>query len=190
MSNAFFSWQSASSDLNAGLQPPVADVFAAALCAHFHATFIAPSALNPPDAPAQWKMYPTHWAQTQRRLLRPKMPLIWSRDPTIVAQAFDEHWSTEGQFILLSTLPEPVDFDAFSLQGDPSRIFEFVGRAVSVAGAFLPGVDGDFAGLYLTDEQALRQFLDVDLAQACDHAGVALSQQSAAEFAPGAQSVS
>jgi hypothetical protein len=190
VSKLFIRWQCASPRVDAGVPTTVARALAEALCAHYFATFIAPTALNPPDAPKQWVTYDTYAATTQRRLLRPKMPLIWSRDPAIVAQAFDEYWSTEGQFILLSTQSKPLDFDAFTLQGDPPLILEFVGRAVGASGALLPGVDGDYAGLYLNDEQALRQFIDVDLAQACDHMGVDLRQQSAAEFAPGATSTS
>ena len=165
----------------------VADVLAAALCKHFHATFIAPAVLVSPDAPLQWTTYDRYQAQTQRHLLRLKMPLIWSHDATIVAQAFLECWCTEGQLILLSTRPEPLDFNAFKLQGDPALILRFVAAGNAVVGALLPGVDGDFAGLYLRDAQALQRFLDVDLAQECARAGISLQLQSAADFAPGAR---
>ena len=187
LSHVLFRWQSGLPSVDAGLPAAVADTLATALCANFWATFIAPSALNPLDALEQWTDYGTHWGQIQRRLWHPKMPLIWSREPAIVAQAFSEHWATEGQFILLSTQPEPLDFDAFKLQGDAALILKSLTHSDGAVGAFLPGVDGDFAGLYLTNEQRLQDFLNEDLAQACAREGIQLYPQSAADFAPGAR---
>jgi len=83
--------------------------------------------------------------------------------------------------------PEPLDFNAFKLQGDPALIIRFVAAGNAVVGALLPGVDSDFAGLYLRDAQALQRFLDVDLAQECARAGIQLQLQSAADFALGAR---
>lgn len=187
VSNVFFRWQCAEPSVDAGVPTAVADVLARALCEHFHATFIAPAVLVSPDAPLQWTAYDRYQAQNQRRLLRPKMPLIWSRDPAIVAQAFDEYWCTEGQFILLSTRPVPLDFNAFELQGDAVLILRYVAADNAAVGALLPGVDGDFAGLYLADAQAMQRFLEVDLAEECARAGISLQLQSAADFAPGAR---
>ena len=188
VSQVFFRWQHTSPSVDAGVPAEVAHALASALCNHFSATFIAPSALTPPKVLNEWQRHGSHWAQTQRRLLSQKMPLIWSRDPAVVAMAFDENWTTEGQFILLSTLSEPFAFDGFKLQGDTAFILKFLMQGEGMVGAVLPGVDGDFAGLYGLDERRLSGFLDVDLPQSCVRRGIHLHMQSAAAFAPGARS--
>jgi hypothetical protein len=180
----FFRWLSDPSPVEAGVPAPVARIFAEALCAHFHLTFISALA---GAAPKQWTAFDGHWAQTQTRLLRQKIPLIWTQNAALAVTAFDESWSTEGQMILLSTQPTPVEFDAFALQGDTAQIVNLLSNTHRVSpwvGALLPGVDGDFAGLYLSDKRLFTAMVNVELARicGCERENVQLRRRSAADF--------
>jgi hypothetical protein len=181
ISHAFFGWSNYTPAVDAGMPPAVVRVFSTVLCARFHLTFIG-DAVTKANASNRWSRAGEYWTQTQARLLKRAIPLVWTQSVSVAQAAFDQGWTTEGQFILLSIGPDPIQFDAYALQGDVERVLAFVQLCEYASGALLPGVDGAFAGLYLRDAPLLTEILERDLVEACRREGVILRAMSGREF--------
>lgn len=179
--HVFLGWTNDPPLVDAGVPPAVVRVFATVLCARFYLTFIG-NVLTNANASEQWSCVGGTWMRTQTRLLRRPIPLLCTQSVDVAQMAFDQGWTTEGQFILLSNGPEPIAFDAFALQGDVDRVLAFVQSHDFASGALMPGVDGAVAGLYLRDESLLTEILDRDLVNACQREGIILRGTSADEF--------
>ncbi len=182
LSAIYLGWRVEAGHVDGGPSEPIARVLAAALCQQCHATFLCTLA---DQASPQWQRQLGYFAQEQTRLLKPKLPLIWTQEPALVMQAFDTDWTTQGQFILLSSSAAPVDFAAHDLQGKPAAILEFIQHTADFCGAMLPGVDGDVAGVYFRDDHLRDMFLTQALASAARDAGMDIQQHSAATFTTG-----
>ncbi len=181
ISHAFFGWSDHSPAVDGGVPPAVVRLFSTVLCARFHLTFIG-NPVTTANASNQWSHAGEYWTQTQTRLLKRAIPLVWTRSIRVAQTAFDQGWTTEGQFILLSIGPDPIQFDAYALQGDSERVLAFVQLCDYASGALLPGVDGAVAGLYLRDAPLLTEILERDLVEACQREGIILHAMSRREF--------
>ncbi len=179
VSPVYLGWRVDAAHVDGGPSEQIARVLAAALCQQYHAIFLCGLA---DQASRQWQRHFGYSAQKQTRALKQSLPLIWTNEPVLVMQAFDADWTTQGQFILLSKSPTPVDFDAFDLQGKPAAILEFIQRSADFCGAMVPGVDGDFAGLYVQNAGMRNHFIEQDLRGACGLAQMPLEQRSGAGF--------
>jgi hypothetical protein len=179
LSFVFVTWPCDGSAPDGGPPEVIARVLASAMCAHHHVTFISALA---DSADATWRRGYGYSAQRQSRLLTRAIPLISTHEPALAMQAFEDEWTTEGHMVLLSQGDAPPIFNALDLQGDASAILAFVEQSADICAALLPGVDGDFAGLYFQDQKRRDIFLEQDLAAACNHAGIMLEQRAAQHF--------
>jgi hypothetical protein len=173
-----FNFATNSGRIDDGPTQPVAQLFANALCRHFNVTFLCDLAAG---ASAKWEYAEGFYAQRQKRFLKQKMPVIWTKAPELAVLAFESSWSMQGQFILLSESDTPVDFDIYSLQGNPTAILSFLEVSTFFCGAFLPGVDGDVAGLYFREARKRDSFVN-DLQQLALFADIGLLQTNRDDF--------
>jgi hypothetical protein len=160
--------------VDGGPSQQICHAIADALCAHYAMTFVDDSSLGTADS-KRWEFHDGYALQKQARWFGKSHVLAWTRRADIGARALDQYWASEAQLVLLSEGETPVDFDLFRFDVDA------VGRVAALAdspmfvGALLPGVDGNFAALYLRSDGAIDQFVDADLATACIPRRVAIS---------------
>lgn len=156
-------WRTQRQRIDSGIPHAVARLFARALCQHSMVTF-AKGLRSPVGA----GLLPRRW--------RSGRDFIWisTGDPDEAAPGiFDDElfsWARQGQIVLLSRAGHALTLDerALQLPGAPSVVGML--RDLSVHAAFLPGVDGDVAGLYTFDSME-GDHLRRDLVDSCGKVG-------------------
>ncbi len=179
LSQVFFTWESTTPQIDAGPSEVIARVLSEALCSSFNLVYLSSMSLT---ATSTWERRYGYYAQLQTEFLKQSLPLVWTNEPAIAMQAFDDGWSTEGQIVLLSNSATPISFNAIALQKNRSKLFSFVQNSTDFCAVLLPGVDGDYAGLHFQNDALRAEFIEQTLANCCEIRRVDLVQKSSADF--------
>jgi hypothetical protein len=174
---ALFGWTLNPPSVDGGMPALVIGVFARAICSLTRITY--PASVASPGQSGVWHALDGDYVARVQLPMRAKLGLIFralsardcvlrsTRNPASAIGLFDDPrypWWLRGQFALLSPADAPAppidgDFLLRALSDDWAADAEIMSRA-GVCGILRAGVDGDVAGLLVTDPQLSAQLLD------------------------------